>query len=76
MLASAKRTQALSGSNRVACITVGSPTSMSPKPCAARWACTCSRSRVTSVPTTKRMCIVALAAGGMALTGKSGLPVR
>ncbi|MCY1384405.1 hypothetical protein D9M69_726590 [compost metagenome] len=75
MLASVKRTQALSGSSRVACITSGSLASMPSKPCAARCCSTMSRSRLTSVPTTKRMCMKACAAGGMALTGKSGLPV-
>ena len=39
---------------------------------AARWARTTSGTRDTSVPTTKRMCIVALAVGGMAFTGWSG----
>jgi hypothetical protein len=59
-LASVKRTQALSGSSRVACITSASPTSTS-EAVGRQVLLHMLRRRDTSVPTTKRMCIVARA---------------
>ena len=45
------------------------------KPCASRWRRSAGRKFSGSTPTTKRIWQVALACGGIALTGFSGLPV-
>src|SRR5215831_99221 len=76
--AAAQHTHGWSGSSRVAgkqpffqrsSRTIG-------KPCASRWRRKAGRKFSGSVPTTKRIWQVALARGGIALTGFSGLPVE